>query len=97
MFLLAHRFIAPERAGRNGFRNGQTLPNKEGMSGKLEPASPATWKAYYRAADERRRVQGWHRRGESKAPRQKLTGSRLLAIVMGLATVVVIVCLVLPI
>ena len=54
------------------------------------------WQDYYRAATSRRRRAGWHRRGDTKPPKHKLDGGKLLAIVMGLATVTVILCLVLP-
>jgi hypothetical protein len=67
------------------------------MSSKLDPQSPSTeWQDYYRAAARRRRRAGWHRRGETRARKYKLDGRKLLAIVMGLATVTVILCLVLP-
>jgi hypothetical protein len=83
-------------APKDRFRNEGALPTWVNMNGKLDPTSPDSWGATYREADERRRLRGWHRRGESKPWRPKLTSSRLLAIVMGLATVVVIACLVLP-
>jgi hypothetical protein len=68
------------------------------MSSKLDPQSfsPA-WQDYYRAAASRRRRAGWHRRGETRAPKIKLDGGKLLAIVIGLATITVILCLVLPV
>lgn len=67
------------------------------MRSKLDPQSPSTeWQDYYRAAAIRRRHAGWHRRGETGARKRKLDGGRLLAIVMGLATITVILCLVLP-
>jgi hypothetical protein len=68
------------------------------MSSKLDPQSPSTeWQDYYQAAASRRRRAGWHRRGETRAPKYKLDGGKLLAIVMGLATIIVILCLVLPV
>ena len=67
------------------------------MPAKLDPTAPSAWQDYYLDADRRRRKAGWHRRSESK-PRKKrgIDSGRLLAIVMGLATVAVILCLVLP-
>jgi hypothetical protein len=67
------------------------------MRSKLDPQAPSEeWQDYYRAAAKRRRRAGWHRRAEVRAPKFKLDGGKLLAIVMGLATVTVILCLVLP-
>jgi hypothetical protein len=66
------------------------------MRSKLDPQAPSEWQDYYRAAEQRRRRAGWHRRGEPKSRKSKLDGDKLLAIVMGLATVTVILCLVLP-
>jgi hypothetical protein len=66
------------------------------MRSKLDPLVPSEWHDYYQVAAQRRRRAGWHRRGESKPRKAKLDGNKLLAIVMGLATVTVILCLVLP-
>jgi hypothetical protein len=65
------------------------------MAGKLDPTAPNEWHALYRAAEKRRREAGWRRRGPDK-PRRRLDPGRLLAIAMGLATVTVILCLVIP-
>ena len=65
---------------------------------KLDPAAPADWQEYYSNANRRRRELGWHRRGDESKPRKRrLNTNRLLAIVMGLATLAVILCLVIPI
>ncbi len=67
------------------------------MQPKLDPAAPADWQEYYSNANRRRRELGWHRRGvESKPRKRRLDTNRLLAIVMGLATLAVILCLVIP-
>ena len=66
------------------------------MRSPLDPMAPSPWHAYYREADKRRREAGWHRRSDSKPPKVKLSSSKVLAIVMGLATVTVLLCLVLP-
>ena len=66
------------------------------MRSKLDPLVPLAWKDSYRAADKRRRHAGWHRRSDSKPPKRKLDAGHVLAIVMGLATVTVLLCLVLP-
>ncbi len=66
------------------------------MRSKLDPLVPSDWQESYQAANRRRRHAGWHRRGDSKPPKRKLDAGQLLAIVMGLATVTVILCLVLP-
>ena len=66
------------------------------MAGKLDPTAPDAWQSYYKAADRRRREAGWHRRSESQPKRRRINDGRLLAIVMGLATVTVILCLVIP-
>jgi hypothetical protein len=67
------------------------------MRSKLDPLVASEWHDYYRAADRRRRERGWHRRRDSKPPKRKgLDAGKALAIVMGLATVVVVLCLVLP-
>jgi len=66
------------------------------VNGKLDPASNQEWQAYYRIADQRRRLAGWHRRPESKPLRGKLDSGKLLAVVMGLATITVILCLAFP-
>jgi hypothetical protein len=68
------------------------------MRSKLDPMVPSEWQDYYREADRRRRHAGWHRRGDSTKPRRtQLDSGKLLAIVMGLATVTVLLCLVLPV
>ena len=69
------------------------------MSSKLDPQSLSTqWQDYYQAAATRRRRAGWHRRGETRARKyRKLDGGKLLAIVVGLATITVILCLALPV
>ena len=67
------------------------------MQPKLDPAVPSDWQDYYSSANKRRREAGWHRRGEAAKPRKRrIDTNRLLAIVMGLATVTVILCLVIP-
>ena len=66
------------------------------MLPKLDPAVPSDWQDYYRNANQRRRDAGWHRRGETKPRKRRVDPSRLLAIVMGLATLAVILCLVIP-
>jgi hypothetical protein len=66
------------------------------MDSKLGLASAETWQAYYRAADKRRRSKGWHRRSENSRPKRRLTPTRALAIVIGLATLAVAVCIVIP-
>jgi hypothetical protein len=63
---------------------------------KLDPTAPNSWNDSYHLADRRRRHAGWHRRSENKPQKTQLDPGRLLAIVMGLATVVVILCLVIP-
>lgn len=65
------------------------------MGGKLDPTAPNEWHALYRAADKRRRLAGWHRRGADR-PRRRLDPSRMLAVVMGVAAVAIVLCLVLP-
>jgi hypothetical protein len=67
------------------------------MRSKLDPMVPSEWQDYYRDADRRRRHAGWHRRGESQPRKGQLDSGKLLAIVMGLATVTVLLCLVLPV
>ena len=67
------------------------------MRSKLDPMVPSEWQDYYKDADRRRRHAGWHRRGESKPRKTQLDSGKLLAIVMGLATVTVLLCLVLPV
>jgi hypothetical protein len=64
------------------------------MTGKLEPATPSEWQAYYKRARDRRREMGYQPRGPKK--KHRLDPGRVLAVVMGLATVVVILCLVIP-
>jgi hypothetical protein len=67
------------------------------MPSKLDPMVPSEWHDYYQAAAQRRRHAGWHRRGEATKPRRaKLDATKLLAIVMGLATVTVLLCVFLP-
>ena len=66
------------------------------MRSKLDPLVPSDWQESYQAANRRRRHAGWHRRSDSKPPKRKLDSGKLLAIVMGLATVTVLLCLVLP-
>jgi hypothetical protein len=66
------------------------------MAGKLDPTAPSAWQDYYLDAERRRRKAGWHRRGESKPKKRRIDSGRLLAIVMGLATVTVLLCLVIP-
>lgn len=66
------------------------------MRSRLDPLVHSEWHEYYRAAEKRRRRAGWHRRGDSPFRKRALDSSKLLAIVMGLATVTVILCLVLP-
>jgi hypothetical protein len=66
------------------------------MASKLDPTMPSEWQEYYRVAERRRRDRGWKRRGETRKPKRKIGASEVLAIVMGLATVVVALCLVLP-
>ncbi|HSZ82205.1 MAG TPA: hypothetical protein VLA14_07985 [Polyangia bacterium] len=67
------------------------------MQPKLDPAVPSDWQDYYTSANKRRREAGWHRRGEvAPPPKRRVDPSRLLAIVMGLATLTVILCLVIP-
>ena len=66
------------------------------MASKLAPAAPNEWANYYEAANQRRRQAGWHRRSESRPVKTRLDGGRLLAIVMGLATVTVLLCLAIP-
>jgi hypothetical protein len=66
------------------------------MPSKLDPMVPSEWHDYYQAAAARRRRAGWHRRGDSKPRKTKLDGGQLLAIVMGLATVTVLLCVFLP-
>jgi hypothetical protein len=67
------------------------------MPTKLDPVVPSAWHEYYKAAERRRRHAGWHRRGENGAPKSRMDAGKLLAIVMGLATVTVILCLVFPV
>ncbi len=67
------------------------------MRSKLDPMVPSDWHEYYRLADRRRRKAGWHRRSDTpKARRPKLDAGKALAIVMGLATVTVLLCLAFP-
>jgi hypothetical protein len=66
------------------------------MRSRLDPLVHSEWHEYYRAAEKRRRRAGWHRRGDSPSRKRGLDSSKVLAIVMGLATVTVILCLVLP-
>ncbi|HVZ74882.1 MAG TPA: hypothetical protein VHJ20_21015 [Polyangia bacterium] len=66
------------------------------MPSKLDPTAPSAWQGYYKAADRRRRHNGWHRRSENKPRKRRIDSGRLLAIVVGLATVTVILCLVIP-
>jgi hypothetical protein len=63
---------------------------------KLDPTAPNAWQDSYLVADRRRRHAGWHRRGENKPQRTRIDPGRVFAIVMGLATVAVILCLVIP-
>ena len=64
---------------------------------KLDPTVPSSWQEYYRDADRRRRRAGWHRYKENGSRRrQHVDPQKVLAIVMGLATIVVILCLVIP-
>lgn len=68
------------------------------MQAKVDPAVPSGWQDYYADANKRRREAGWHRRGESSKPRKRrINSNKLLAVVMGLATLTVILCLVIPI
>ena len=66
---------------------------------KLDPTVPSFLAGeYYRDADRRRRRAGWHRykeNGSLPAP-ANVDPQKVLAIVMGLATIVVILCLVIP-
>jgi hypothetical protein len=66
------------------------------MPSKLDPMVPSEWHDYYQAAAKRRRRAGWHRRGEAKPRKTRIDGNKLLAIVMGLATVTVLLCVFLP-
>jgi hypothetical protein len=69
------------------------------MTGKPNAASSAEWQEYYREADERRRRAGWRRADESHSPRRgkrRLDPARVLAVVMGVATLAVLLCLVVP-
>lgn len=66
------------------------------MPSKLDPAGSSEWLAYYRAAAQRRRREGWHRRGETRKRKITLDAPKVLAIVMGLATVTVLLCLAFP-
>jgi hypothetical protein len=73
--------------------------NRDGADGlvvKLDPTTPNSWHDSYQIADRRRRHAGWHRRSENKPAKTRLDPSRVLAIVMGLGTVIVILCLVIP-
>jgi hypothetical protein len=63
---------------------------------KLDPTAPNSWQDSYLVADRRRRHAGWHRRSENKPHKARVDPSRVLVIVMGLATVAVILCLVIP-
>jgi len=63
---------------------------------KLDPTTPSSWNEYYREADRRRRRAGWHRHSEGKPAKRRVDPQRVLAIVMGFATLVVILCLVIP-
>jgi hypothetical protein len=64
------------------------------MGRTLDPATQ-DWHQHYRDADRRRRRAGWHRRGPSK-PKRHLDANRLVAIVMGVAAAVVLICLAIP-
>lgn len=63
---------------------------------KLDPLVPSAWHDYYRVADRRRRHAGWHRRSASKPRKRRVDAGKLLAIVMGVSTLAVILCLVWP-
>jgi hypothetical protein len=63
---------------------------------KLDPTAPNSWHDSYRNADRRRRHAGWHRHSEGKPAKRRVDPQKVLAIVMGLATIVVILCLVIP-
>jgi hypothetical protein len=66
------------------------------MRSKLDPLVPSAWHEYYRVAERRRRHAGWHRRGDSKPRKRRVDAGRVLAIVMGVSTLAVILCLMLP-
>jgi len=66
------------------------------MRSKLDPMVQTEWHEYYRAAAQRRRHNGWHRRGEARKPKLKIDASKVLAIVMGLAAATVALCVVIP-
>jgi hypothetical protein len=66
------------------------------MRSKLDPLVSSEWLEYYRAAAQRRRREGWHRRGETKKRKTTLDAPKVLAIVMGLATITVLLCLAFP-
>jgi hypothetical protein len=65
------------------------------MGRTLDPAASQDWHAHYRDADRRRRRAGWHRRGPSKAKRP-FDPTRMLAIAMGLAAAIMLICMALP-
>jgi hypothetical protein len=67
------------------------------MRSKLDPVAHSEWHEYYRTAARRRRHAGWHRHSETRKPRKmRLDAANVLAIVMGLATVTVLLCLAFP-
>jgi hypothetical protein len=69
------------------------------MSGKPDAASSAEWQEYYRAADKRRRRAGWRRADESQSRhtgKRRLDPARILAFGIGVATLAVVLCLVVP-
>jgi hypothetical protein len=63
----------------------------------LDPLAPSMWHDSYRAADQRRRRAGWHRRSDSKSRKKKaVDAGKLLAVVMGLSALAVLLCLAIP-
>jgi hypothetical protein len=67
------------------------------MRSKLDPSVPSEWHDYYRAADQRRRHAGWHRRSDSKPRKKTVDAGKVLAIVMGLSALAVLLCLAIPV
>jgi hypothetical protein len=69
------------------------------MRSKLDPTAPLEWREHYADADRRRRRAGWRRADELKTPksrRRRVDPGRVLAVVMGVAAVIVVLTLVVP-